>query len=286
MNVAPGSLASARRRGRRRCALVSLLLLSACAPTGDRLDRVASQAGYRTLTLSGEQHLMRAAYRLSEPATARLHVYLGGDGTPWIDRRHVAADPTSRDPLALRLMARDPGNVLYLARPCYHGLSGRPECDPMLWTHGRYSATVVTEMAAALGRFMRSRQMRQATLIGYSGGGTLAMLLAERLPDVDAVVTIAANLDIDAWARLHGYSRLTGSLNPGERPPLPARVRQLHLAGARDDNVPPWLVRGALRAQPDAVIEEVPGATHHCCWEKLWPAPLHRRALSAGSAGR
>jgi pimeloyl-ACP methyl ester carboxylesterase len=173
-------------------------------------------------------------------------------------------------------LARDTGNVLYLGRPCYHGLSGRSECDPMLWTHGRYSDEVVTEMATALDRFMHSRQVQRATLIGYSGGGTLAMLLAERLPAADAVVTIAANLDIDAWARLHGYSRLTASLNPVERPPLPARVRQLHLVGTGDRNVPPWLVREALRSQPGAVLEEVPGASHRCCWEKLWPAPLER----------
>jgi pimeloyl-ACP methyl ester carboxylesterase len=274
-NAAPGRITTGRLRCRfRYAAAVLLLVVGACATTGGVLERAARDAGWRTLTLSGRQHQLRAAYRLDEPPIARLHVYLGGDGTPWVGGRHVAANPTSRDPQALRLMARDTGNVLYLGRPCYHGLSGRPECGPMLWTHGRYSEAVVSEMAAALGQFLYARHVRRATLIGYSGGGTLAMLLAERLPAVDAVVTIAANLDIDAWARLHGYSRLTASLNPVERPPLPARIRQLHLVGTRDKNVPPSLVRDALRSQSGAVLEEVSGASHHCCWDQLWPAPL------------
>ena len=40
------------------------------------------------------------------------------------------------------------------------------------------------------------------------------MLLAERLEMTQAVVTIAANLDTDAWTELHGFSALEGSLNP------------------------------------------------------------------------
>jgi pimeloyl-ACP methyl ester carboxylesterase len=55
-------------------------------------------------------------------------------------------------------------------------------------------------------------------LIGHSGGA-LAILLAARVPQVVAVVTIAGNLDTDVWTKLHGYLRLQGSLNPIAAPP-------------------------------------------------------------------
>jgi NADH-quinone oxidoreductase subunit D len=38
--------------------------------------------------------------------------------------------------------------------------------------------------------------------------------------------------DIDAWADLHDYTRLTGSLNPVHGGPLPSDIEQQHFAGA------------------------------------------------------
>ncbi len=64
------------------------------------------------------------------------------------------------------------------------------------------------------------------------------MLVAARMEQVRQVVTIAANLDIDAWAEHSGYSRLRGSLNPATQPPLPTHIQQIHLAGGRDLRVP------------------------------------------------
>jgi pimeloyl-ACP methyl ester carboxylesterase len=84
----------------------------------------------------------------------------------------------------------------------------------------RYSATVVSSMAVALERLLAEREIDRLAWMGYSGGGVLAMLLAPRFPQTQAIVTVAANRDIDAWADHHGYLRLAGSLNPAEgRPP-------------------------------------------------------------------
>ncbi len=203
-----------------------------------------------------------------------VHVYLDGDGLPWVTRTRVAQDPTPRIPLALRLMSRDPGLTLYIGRPCYHGLAGSPGCSPWLWTHGRYSEEVVKSMAAALRRSLGPDSDREVTLIGYSGGGVLAMLIAARIEQVRTVVTIGANLDIAAWADHHGYSRLIGSLNPATQPPLPARIRQIHLAGERDIRVPAHLSEPAAARQPNAQFLVLPHFDHSCCWERTWPAIL------------
>jgi poly(3-hydroxybutyrate) depolymerase len=114
---------------------------------------------------------------------------------------------------------------------------------------------------------------------GYSGGGTLAMLLAPRVAETEEVVTVAANLDVAAWVRHHGVRPLEGSLDPARQPPLPARIVQRHWAGAADPEVPADVVRRVAGAN----LVVVPRFDHVCCWQDIWPEILEdaRRALAA-----
>jgi pimeloyl-ACP methyl ester carboxylesterase len=129
-------------------------------------------------------------------------------------------------------------------------------------------------MAAALRRTMDTEANRTLTLIGYSGGGVLAMLIAARVDQVRRVVTIAANLDTDAWTDHHGYSRLKGSINPAGQPPLHAGIQQIHLAGGHDDRAPAELTRKVAARQPHVRFVVVPDFDHTCCWEDAWPTFL------------
>ncbi len=205
-----------------------------------------------------------------------LHVYIEHDGTPWRRGTQVAADPTPRQPLMFDLMRLDDGAVLYLGRPCYFGLEGDPPCHPLMWTHRRYAPEVVDSMATALRHFLATRPYDRLAFFGHSGGGTLAVLLAEHFPTTAAVVTLGANLDIDRWANLHNYSPLRGSLNPAQRPPLPATMPQWHYAGGSDRNVPVDLVNAYVRHHAGAEAIEVPDIDHACCWQTMWPAVLSR----------
>lgn len=204
-----------------------------------------------------------------QPAAGReeLHVYIEGDGTPFIRGTRIAGDPTPKKPVALRLMKRDRAFSVYVGRPCYWGLANSPNCEPSLWTNRRYSQEVVDSMRRVIREQLDAHGAKRLVLIGHSGGGTLAILLAPHFDETTAVITIAANLDIDAWADLHGYTRLEGSLNPAKMPPLPAHIQQLHLAGGRDRNVPPALI-------PNAIV--YPRFTHSCCWEREWVGILRK----------
>lgn len=252
--------------------LVSFTHLSGCAEPARRLDMRAAELGCRRVVLRGDGFSHVAYFKDGRKNNGgALHVYLEGDGTPWLRRGVPASDPTSRNAVMFDLMMLDPAPSVYLGRPCYQGMHD-DTCTPELWTERRYSVAVVKSMSAVLDRL--SEDYPRLVLLGYSGGGTLAMLLAERQPKTEAVVTVAANLDTARWAALHKQQPLSGSLNPAGRPPLEPHIRQMHFAGGRDDNVPPELVRDAIAQQQGASFKVFPEQDHGCCWRAVWPDVL------------
>lgn len=254
--------------------LCILLLLSACAGPSARFDSLAEDFGFTRHTVRGGAYSLAQFTNNSFGGGGRLHLYLGGDGVPWIRGRWLSSDPTPGDAVGLRLMALDRMPSVYLGRPCYHGSGPAEICDPVIWTQARYSQLVVESLYQAVRLLLAEGGYSELVLIGYSGGGALAMLLAPRFPEATTLVTIAGNLDIDAWTSHHGYLPLDGSLNPTSLPRFAASLRQIHLIGMDDTNIPPWLSRSALRGQPAARIIEWPGIDHGCCWERVWPEIL------------
>jgi hypothetical protein len=250
-------------------AALALWLSAACGSPAHQWRQRVSEVGFGLTITPGDPFRHVVLDKPGRPSRA-LHVYLDGDGTPWEGNR-PAVDPTPRNTLVLELMRLDDRPSLYLGRPCYHGLAD-PGCGAALWTSERYSDSVVASMAAALRTQLASRGDARVAFIGYSGGGALAMLLAARVPATAAVVTLASNLDTEAWTEHHGYVRLAGSLNPAWQPPLPSRLYQRHYVGTRDRIVPPHVLSEGLVDQTPIVL--VPGFDHACCWERLWPSIL------------
>lgn len=254
------------------CAVLALVL-AACASPARHAQSVALRAGLTPLVLQGGAFELRA-FAVSRPPRDLLSVFIDGDGSPWVDGgRRISPDPTPRVPLALALAAETPGSVLYLGRPCYFALQPHPACSPALWTSQRYSSTVVASLADAASRYATAHGFRRVLLIGYSGGGTLVALMAGDMPDVVGVVTIAGNLDPGAWARLHGYLPLIGSLDPASRRQIPG-LAQWHLIGGRDTNVPFSVVERYLAQVPSARIRRYPSFDHVCCWVRAWPKAI------------
>jgi alpha/beta hydrolase family protein len=261
-------------------------LLAACATPSERFARDAAEQGFARTTLGGDGFRHVVYYAGLEARGQTLHVYVEHDGSPWLERTLVAADPTPRTPFALELMARDRGPRLLLGRPCYFEMRTETGCSPLLWTERRYAPEVVSSMAAALRAFLAAHPFPHVVLIGYSGGGTLAWLVASRVPQASAVVTIAANLDIDAWTTLHAYTRLAGSLNPALQPPLASAVREIHFVGGRDDNVPPSIAASFHARHPAARVVDVPEFDHRCCWIARWPRLLDDAMMAASDPGQ
>jgi hypothetical protein len=248
-------------------------LVTACSTPEARIEALAHRAHFEREIVRGTgfRHVI---YRPEAPHSgSELHVYLEGDGTPYRLRTLISADPTPRTPLALELMMQDAAPTLYLGRPCYLGLALDPPCTPGDWTLARFSPAVVESLAAVLEHEIASGGYLRVTLIGHSGGGALAVLLANRVDAVDRVVTIAGNLDVSGWTRLHRYTPLSSSLDPLAGAPPRSSVELIHFAGGADLNITPALIRGAAARLGGAVIV-IPGFDHRCCWVRLWPELL------------
>lgn len=262
-----------------RYLLILLTLLhfaSACSSPAVSFDQTADSYNLMRTVVTGTKFQHAVFWRRPE-AGRTLRVYLGGDGMP-MSAGQPSQDPTPRNPLMLRLLALDPGPAVYVGRPCYHGLANTLECIHEMWTSGRYSEAVVASLASAIRKVVAVGGYERIDLFGYSGGGALAMLLAERLPETRRVVTLAANLDVEAWARYHEISGLTASLNPAKRPPLRDEVWQRHYAGGRDEVVPAKFTAGGVLGR-NAQLIVVDDFTHVCCWEELWPKILAEIAV-------
>jgi dienelactone hydrolase len=238
-------------------------------------DTLAAQKQWQgSLLCVGKFQLM--AYMPSVPApTANLTIYIEGDGLAWITGARVSRDPTPSDPIALRLaLAQPEGAAAYLGRPCQYVDAEASNCSSRYWTEARFSSDVVVATDMAIEAIKKRFGARQLTLVGYSGGGAVAALVAGKRRDVNRLITVAGNLNPAAWVGFHHLAPLAGSQNPAENVNTLQGVAQRHLVGERDHNVTPELVRSFAALFPESErpsVTVVPGFDHRCCWVERWP---------------
>ena len=226
--------------------------------------------------LSEHEHSNGKQSELKSP----LIIAIEGDGRPWRNRFQIATDPTSARPLLLSWLKTTEHPVLYLGRPCYFGtlqidppepplkVSGQRRykgCSEYWFTFGRYSQAVVDSLIQAAQGLANDQCL---ILVGHSGGGTLAMLMARQLPNVKWVVTMSGNLSVTQWQQHHQFSPLLGSHDPGRMSPLAKEISQLHLAAEQDSQIlPEWISREAFRQGAEYQLWSVPG---HSQWQVAW----------------
>jgi len=170
--------------------------LFGCATPSERFNQKAVSFGFKSQLVETDQFQHQIYLSKHIKKSAVLHVYIDGDGTPWERNRWIADDPTARNPLILRLMAQDTESSLLLGRPCYYGLSYTSECDNKFWTSHRYSKQVVDSMVQALNSWLDQYDYKEIIVIGYSGGGAIALLMADKIKQISNEVTVSANLNV------------------------------------------------------------------------------------------
>lgn len=219
-------------------------------------------------------------YERVRAAGGTATVYIEGDGFPWMSRQVPALDPTPRNPVALHLATRDDGpNVIYMARPCqYSKLLDRDKaCTDNFWTYARYSPQVIQVMNTALDDIRQRYGFTGFHLVGYSGGGAVAALMAQSRGDVRSLRTVAGNMDVAVFSALHSEPYPRQSLNPATGAQRLAHIPQHHFIGRQDEIMPTPVFDSYARAMgPSACLRSsfVDGADHETGWVNKWPVLL------------
>jgi dienelactone hydrolase len=263
---------------------ILLSALAACANISPQVrrqhaDTLAATQQWQKLSLPTDEFVLTAYVPPALIHSDMLTIYIEGDGFAWVTSSQPSDDPTPRDPIGLRLAMRHaPGAAVYLARPCQYveGADARG-CMTSFWTERRFAPEVIAATDHAIDALKVRYNARRLMLVGYSGGGAVAALVAARRKDVAQLVTVAGNLDHAAWTRLNHVRPLDGSLNPADAWRDLLHIPQVHFVGARDNNVGAAVAnayadRFPANARPR--IQMVPEADHSCCWVDRWPALL------------
>ena len=237
-------------------------------------DRIAEARNFTKRPIKTDHFTLTSYYRFDLPGKP-LTIYIEGDGVAWETKRRISRDPTPRNPLALRLTSIDPSpNVAYLARPGQYADRSYPACDPAYWSDSRFSNTVVESMDQAINDLLNISRSKGINLIGYSGGGAIAVLIAARRRDILSLTTIAGNLDSEAVNKYHGVSPMENSLNPIDKAHLLRALPQRHFIGAKDRIIPPSVAKSFVDSAGNpacARIVIIEGATHTDGWIERWP---------------
>jgi pimeloyl-ACP methyl ester carboxylesterase len=259
--------------------ICACLLLSSCGTPGweqrtQNAAEQATQANWQDQQLVTRDFTLQSWHSPVKPG-AELTIYIEGDGLAWISRHRPSGNPTPKRPLALELALSHPrGNVVYLGRPCqYVHLENQSNCNRGTWTNARFSESVVRSTNQAVDKIKHAYNSERITLVGYSGGAAVAVLVAARRNDVEKIITVAGNLDHRAWTTHHRLQPLKGSLNPPDVALHVAGIPQLHYVGSADEVIPPEIARSyqsRFSQADDIKIEVIDGFDHHCCWQQQW----------------
>ena len=268
-------------------------LVAACAGRSletrqNQAEEVAKKFGMASYLLPGNLFTLFGYTRFTRQAVVNdLTIYLEGDGLAWIDRYTISNNPTPINPLALKLAGRDPsGNVSYLARPCqFVDLTRETNCRKDYWTGKRYSDEVVSSMNTAVSKLMARSGAVKLHLVGYSGGGAIAVLLASRRADVSSIRTVAGNLDPVSLFKTKNVTPLYGSLDPTKVASKLKNVPQIHFSGSDDVIVPPWVASDWVKlSQNSRCVRHtlVLNTSHSSGWEKNWSRLLLGKPMCFG----
>lgn len=256
-----------------------MLLLAGCGGPDavertNLLNRHLLAQGFQPLEVvrAGNFHL--AMWSRTTPGARQITVFFEGDGSAYW-RGRPSKDPTPRNPVGARLAAVDDGeSVVYVGRPCqYVQRYDRGICHPQVWTLDRFSEDVVVAHDAILDTLKARLGNREFRLVGFSGGGAVAALLALRRCDVRDVRAVASPLNVHGLMAYHKMRRLTGSLDPYDDPALKKLPHILFLSSS-DEVVSEAALSGylaAFRGVDTFKLVQISGLEHTGPWEKRWP---------------
>jgi dienelactone hydrolase len=261
--------------------IIGCLCLAGCATNttpvspesrAEQATRLAKTAGWKEQTIQTSSFVLKAYGPRIQRNVALLTIYIEGDGLAWKANDMPSDNPTPMVPTGLKMAIHDQKNhpVVYLARPCQFVFDEEwGHCQSTYWTNLRFSPEVVNAMNQAVSDLKKYYHAKKIRLIGYSGGGTIAALIAARHNDTVELITVAAILDVKEWVNQKSLTPLYGSLDPADEWGKLVSIPQTHWVGGNDTVVPKEVAFAFANRFPSAnkpEIKVIPSFDHVCCW--------------------
>lgn len=233
-------------------------------------NNLAMSNGLIENNISTDRFIFRTYGKFSDNSKS-IKIYIEGDGLAWIDKRTISSNPTPIYPIALRFASKDNShNVFYIARPCQYNLD--LNCNKDYWTKKRFSKEVIESFDQVINNLKKEYKFKDIEIIGFSGGGAIAMLLASQRDDVKKITTIAGNLNHKLVNKLHNVSPMSDSLNPIDIAQRTSYIPQIHYIGEKDNIITIDIVNSYIEASKSSknikaiVIKD---ATHTKGWDNI-----------------
>lgn len=210
-------------------------------------------------------------WRPMQARSSTLRLYIEGDGRAWVRAGRPSTDPTPVNRLVHQLMLQDSfRDIAYLSQPCQYVMNSA--CDRNVWTFGRYSLQVLESMNLAMDEIKRKGNYQAFELVGYSGGGAMALLLAAHRNDVISIRTVAGNLLPSVTNQIHGVSPMPGAMNPADFSDKLSQIPQVHFVGAEDRVIPLSISQSFAKTlkKNDCVTIQSVTADHQHGWIEQW----------------
>lgn len=253
--------------------LLSLCISSCSSTIESRIhaaDKTASLNSFEKKLVKAGSFVLTTYQHITDPHKSYVF-YIEGDGSIATGNYAIASNPTPSKIMLLKLATMDSRpNIVYLARPCqYTPVELNPKCRAEYWLDKRLSEEVIESINIAVNTISGSMP---ASLIGFSGGGGIAILVAARNHNIQGIVTIAGNLDIARFSSYHQVYALKESLNPIDYAKKITHIPQLHFSGDKDLIVPSTITNAYVEfsASPCVRSKIFPNITHTIGWDLVW----------------
>lgn len=246
------------------------LIVTSCASQIHKLQYKGAVQGFETRVIETPVHKLTIQGR-TQTKTDPVVIYIQGDGNAF-RRFQVSSNPTPTSFIVPNFMYNDWSvNRIYISRPCmYHDLKSDPRCNYKVWSLERYGENTVASINHAID-LLKPTKKQKIKLVGFSGGGAIAILIAARRDDVISIKTIAANLSEKELTKDKGVTELTG-YDPIDFAKKVSNIPQLHLYGDEDKTIPTWVSENFVKAANSKCVKRrlVKDATHTEGWNKVW----------------
>ncbi len=257
--------------------LFTAFFLIGCSSDQVRINKafdLAKQANYTPSVINSSQFPIQVFTQNYNSKHAVI--YLEGDGLVLNRYGEVALNSTPTDPMAVRLASVDtrPFTKIVINRPFHYVESTNP--DSKYWTTARFAPEVIQSILEALKTLQQQFHFESVELVAYSGGASVALLLAPYLKNIKRIVSFAGNLDHISWTTYHDTQPLFESLDPMENKQVISKIPQIHFLGLSDANTTIDLGKAYKRQINSDKISIVPiaGFDHDSNWPSVWQEQL------------